>query len=102
MAASLFAFAVERAEAAERMVDLFRSGHQVLHTEGYISFDGCEWDKVYKLGPYLFICRSYEYHYQYGKAEILIRVFEHQGQRIASTYLCVSEETCVRGDLRRL
>jgi hypothetical protein len=102
LAVSIFAFAAGRAEAADRMVDLFRSGYRVFHTEGYISFDGCEWDKVYKLGPYIFICRTYEYYYHYGQAEILVRVFDHQGQRSVSTYLCVSEDTCVQGELRRL
>jgi hypothetical protein len=90
------------ARAGERMVDLFRNGYQIVHTEPYLSFEGCQYDKVYKLGPFIFICRTYEYTYRYGQVEIMARVFEYGGQRIVSAYLCVGEDQCLQGDLRRL
>jgi hypothetical protein len=100
-AAVLAAIIIGRAEASDRMIDLLRNGYQV-HTEGYLSFDFCEWDKVHKVGPYIFVCRTYDYVYHYGKAEILAKLFVSGERQSLMTYLCLGEEKCLQGELRRL
>jgi hypothetical protein len=91
MAVSTTALSVHSAFAAERMIDLLRDGYRVLHTEPYLSFDTCEYDKAWKVGPFIFLCRSYDYIYHYGEAELL----EGNG----SYYLCLGEDSCILGDL---
>lgn len=81
------------AMAAERMLDLFRQGYQIFYTEPYISFDSCEYDKARKIGPYVFICQSYDYIYHYGKAELM--------KGGGGVYLCLGEDKCIRGELYR-
>jgi hypothetical protein len=87
------------AAAGERMIDLFRQGYQLVATEPYLSFEGCEFDKPIKVGSYIFMCRTYEYIYHYGKVELLGRTFTAKGQSISSVYLCAGEDHCLSGDL---
>ena len=101
-AIALVAWGMVGQAQAERMIELFRQGYRVFHTEGYLDYEGCEYDKTYKVGPYVFVCRTYSYSYHYGKAELMVREIECQGRRIYSTYLCFDEEDCVQGDLRRV
>lgn len=44
-------------------------GDQVI-AKGYVSFDGCEYDKTYVVGSYVFRCGSYHYHYHYGEVAL--------------------------------
>jgi hypothetical protein len=102
LAASLMSvalFAPIDAAAGERMVDLFRQGYQLVATEPYLSFEGCEFDKAIPIGVYVFKCQTYEYVYHYGKAEVLGRTFVVKGQSISSAYLCAGEEHCMAGAL---
>lgn len=87
------------AGAGERMLDLFRQGYQLVATEPYLSFEGCEFDKPIKVGAYIFVCRTYEYVYHYGKAELLGRTLAVKGQSISSVYLCAGEDHCMAGTL---
>jgi hypothetical protein len=91
--------APQGAVAGERMIDLFRQGYQLVATEPYLSFDGCEFDKAIPVGGYVFKCRTYEYVYHYGKAEVLGRTFVSKGQTTAFVYLCPGEDHCVAGAL---
>jgi hypothetical protein len=91
--------APQPAAAGERMIDLFRQGYQLVATEPYLSFEGCEFDKAIPVGGYIFKCQAYEYVYHYGKAEVLGRTFVVKGQSISSAYLCAGEEHCVAGAL---
>jgi hypothetical protein len=90
-AVSALALSAHSATAAERMIDLLRDGYRVLYTEPYLSFDGCDYDKAWKVGPFIFLCRSYDYIYHYGEADLL----EGNG----SYYLCLGEDSCISGDL---
>lgn len=90
------------AAAQEKLVQLYERGYKRIHTEGYLSFDGCEYDKPYKVGPYIFLCQVYWYHYSYGSVKLVARELEYQGKKMLSVYLCVSDDLCMRGELRRL
>jgi hypothetical protein len=92
-------FAPRTAAAGERMIDLFRQGYQLIATEPYLSFEGCEFDKPIKVGAHIFMCRNYEYIYHYGKVELLGRTLTAKGQSISSVYLCAGEDHCLAGDL---
>ena len=92
-------FAPMRAVAGERMLDLFRQGYQILYNEPYLAFEACEYDKPIKVGPYIFMCRTYEYVYHYGKAELMGHTLTISGQSVSSVYLCVGEEHCLPGAL---
>lgn len=46
------------ATAGERMVDLFRQGYQLVATEPYLSFEGCEFDKAIPIGGRIFKCQT--------------------------------------------
>jgi hypothetical protein len=59
------------ATAGERMIDLVRQGYQLVATEPYLSFEGCEFDKEIPIGGRVFRCQTYEYVYHCGKAEVL-------------------------------
>jgi hypothetical protein len=87
------------AVAGERMIDLFRQGYQLVATEPYLSFEGCEFDKPIKVGAYIFMCQTYEYIYHYGKVELLGRTLTAKGQSISSVYLCAGEDHCLAGTL---
>lgn len=81
------------------MIDLFRRGYQLVATEPYLSFEGCEFDKTIPVGGYVFKCQTYDYVYHYGKVEVLGRTFVSKGQSISSVYLCAGEEHCMAGAL---
>jgi hypothetical protein len=85
--------------AGERMLDLFRQGYQLVATEPYLSFEGCEFDKPIKVGAYIFMCQTYEYVYHYGKVELLGRMLTAKGQPTSSVYLCAGEDHCMAGTL---
>jgi hypothetical protein len=85
------------AVAGERMVDLLQQGYQLVATEPYLSFEGCEFDKAIPIGGRIFKCQTYEYVYHYGKAEVLGRTFVVKGQAISSVYLCAGEDHCMAG-----
>jgi hypothetical protein len=85
--------------AGERMIDLFRQGYQLVATEPYLSFEGCEFDKAIPVGGYIFKCQTYDYVYHYGKVEVLGRTFVSKGQSISSVYLCAGEDHCMAGAL---
>ncbi len=87
------------AAAGERMIDLFRQGYQLVATEPYLSFEGCEFEKAISIGGRIFKCQTYEYVYHYGKAEVLGRTFVVKGQSISSAYLCAGEDHCMAGAL---
>jgi hypothetical protein len=89
--------APQGAAAGERIVDLFRHGYQLVATEPYLSFEGCEFDKEIRIGGRIFKCQTYEYVYHYGKAEVLGRTFVVKGQSISSAYLCAGEDHCMTG-----
>jgi hypothetical protein len=91
--------APSNALAGERMIDLFRQGYQLVATEPYLSFEGCEFDKAIPIGGLIFKCQTYEYVYHYGKAEVLGRTFVVKGQSISSAYLCAGEDHCMVGAL---
>ena len=91
--------APQTAAAGERMIDLFRQGYQLVATEPYLSFEGCEFDKPIKVGAYIFMCQAYDYVYHYGKVELLGRTLTAKGQSISSVYLCAGEEHCMAGAL---
>src|ERR1700704_6552573 len=88
--------APQDAAAGERMINLFRQGYQLVATEPYMSFEGCDFDKPIKVGAYIFMCRTYEYIYHYGKVELLGRTFTAKDQssicarakNIASPVIC--------------
>ena len=63
------------ATVGERMIDLVRQGYQLVATEPYLSFEGCEFDKEIPIGGRVFRCQTYEYVYHCGKAEVLGRTF---------------------------
>jgi hypothetical protein len=60
--AATFAFigltAAQSAAAGERMIDLFRQGYQLVATEPYLSFEGCEFDKAIPIGGRIFKCQT--------------------------------------------
>jgi hypothetical protein len=91
--------ASQGAVAGQRMIDLFRQGYQLVVTEPYLSFEGCEFDKAIPIGGRIFKCQTYEYVYHYGKAEVLGRTFVSKGQSISSVYLCAGEDHCMAGAL---
>lgn len=78
---------------AEEMLKLFKSGYQIVYTD-YLDFDGCEWEKVYKIGPYYFECTDYEYFYVYGEADIM-------SDGSSSVHLCFEDGQCVEGRIFR-
>jgi hypothetical protein len=92
-------FAPVRAVAGERMLDLFRQGYQIIYTEPYLAFEACEYDKPIKVGSYIFMCRTYEYVYHYGKAELMGQTLTISSQSVSSVYLCVGEDHCLSGAL---
>ncbi len=79
--------------SANEMVELFKSGYQIVYTD-YLDFDGCEWEKVYKIGPYYFECTDYEYFYTYEEVNIM-------SNGSSSVYLCFEDEQCVQGHIFR-
>jgi hypothetical protein len=91
--------APQGAAAGERMVDLFRQGYQLVATEPYLSFEGCEFDKAIPIDGHIFKCQTYEYVWHYGKAEVLGRTFVVKGQSISSAYLFAGEDHCMAGAL---
>jgi len=96
---ALIAITATQAAAGERQADLFRQGYQLVATEPYLSFEGCEFDKAIPIGGRIFKCQTYEYVYHYGKAELLGRTFVVKGRSISSAYLCAGEDHCMAGAL---
>jgi hypothetical protein len=89
------------AAATTSLLDVVRQGYQLVHEEGYLSFDGCEHDKAYVLSSLIFVCQEYGYSYQYGTAIVMGRSFAHQGRDVHSFYLCIGDGQCYQGQLYR-
>lgn len=90
-AGSFLVLACSVVVAADELFDVVSDGYQVVHKEPYLSFEGCEYDKAYALGPYVFVCSGYDYDYTYGPAVVL-----GSGSRY---YLCTEDGKCYDGVL---
>jgi hypothetical protein len=91
--------APQGAAAAEHMANLLQQGYQLVATESYLSFEGCEFDKAIPIGGRIFKCQTFEYVFYYGKADVLGRTFVVKGRSISSAYLCAGEDHCMAGAL---
>lgn len=80
---------------AEKLFDLVSDGYGFLHKASFITFDGCDYDKPYKVGRYYFVCKEYGYTYNYGDVVIL----SHKEYSYKSHYMCVDAEHCYKGEL---
>lgn len=80
-------------KADEEAAELIKKGYTQTSDYCCISFDGCDYDKLYKLGSYIFECNDYSYSYTFGDVYILSNGY--------SSYLCTDDGTCYEGTLRR-
>lgn len=80
--------------ASEEAFDLFKQGYVAVHEQCCISFDGCEHDKAYTLGAYIFVCSEYGYSYNYGDITII--------SDSRNFYMCIDDDQeCYEGVLYR-
>lgn len=92
---------VTRSACGEELYELV--GDTFLVSSGTIEFEGCEYDKSYTVGMFVFVCQSYGYAYAYGDAKIVAREFEYQGKKHISAYLCIEgEDECHDGTVFRI
>lgn len=91
---------------AETAADLVEEGYQVAWG-GYAGITTClGQEDVYEIGPYLFVCgeATDAFPYHFGTVFLVARIYEEEGRRIVSTYLCLEDDAddrCFRGTVLR-
>lgn len=85
--------------ADEKLFDIVKSGTTQSIADGYLSFEGCDFDKRYELSTLIFECASFDYDYEYGTAIIIGNQSSRGGP--VSYYLCTDEGECYPGRVFR-
>lgn len=94
-AATALAIGAASPAFADDMFSVVERGYSLFRRIGYLSYEGCEFNRAYDLGEYIFICEGYDYSYSYGRALVLTVSGEAGGR----AFLCTDEGECVAGHL---